>query len=224
MLRWMLGPVLSMAGLFGGIVWSSSPVIGEEHPLAEPVEPAETVTLFNGEDLAGWAGDVALWEAGDGVLSCKDGPRGVLRTEQSYSGYILTLEWRWPERGGDSGVFVHVGPGQGTGIWPQCIETQLYSGNAGDFWLLGVGLVPAEGDGDAPQTGGVIRRTGEVREAPIGEWNTMTILCDGGYIEVTINGELANAGFDATRTHGPIALQCEGQAIEFRGITIGPLQ
>lgn len=198
-----------------------------------PVEPEAPVELFDGESLDGWGGDTALFAAEDGVLRCKGGDRGVLQTDQSYSGYILTLEWRWPqavgedgEAGkpatGDAGVFLHVGPGQGVSIWPQCIEVQLAHGNAGDFWLVGVPLTPF--DADQPQRSGRVMRDPDTEEIEAGRWNTLTVLCDGGYIEVHINGEPANAGFDAGRTHGPIALQCEGDAIEYRNLRLAPLE
>jgi len=187
-----------------------------------PVEPSEAVELFNGEDLAGWTGDTELFEVEDGVLRCKGGGRGLIQTDRGYTGYVLHLEWRWPDDPGDSGVFLHIGPGQGAGQWPQCIETQLYSGNAGDFWLLGVGITPAAED--QAQQGGRVSRDPGVVENPPGEWNTMTITCDGGYVEVLVNGEVANAGYDATRTHGPIGIQCEGSAIEFRNLRLDPLE
>lgn len=191
---------------------------------AEPIQPDQPITLFNGEDLDGWTGDTERWEVRDGLLRAKPGEQGTLQTDASYTDYILHLEWRWPGRAGDSGVFLHIGPGQGVGQWPTCIETQLYHGRAGDFWLLGVGLVPFDSDTDQRQQGGRVERNDGVQEAPLGEWNTMTILCEGGFVEVTINGEVANAGFDATRTHGPIGLQAEGGLIEFRNLRLTPLE
>ncbi|XAM00598.1 DUF1080 domain-containing protein [Phycisphaeraceae bacterium D3-23] len=194
----------------------------------EPIEPDEPIELFDGESLDGWAGDTALFEAEDGVLRCTGEGRGILKTEQSYTGYILTLEWRWPADDnarvttGDAGVFLHVGPGQGVNIWPQCIEVQLEHGNAGDFWLVGVALTPF--DADQPQTSGRVMRDPAAQENEAGQWNTLSVLCDGGYIEVQINGEPANAGFDAARTQGPIALQSEGDAIEYRNIQLAPLE
>lgn len=222
-LRMMLPFVVAAAAVVPGVpgVWGVEVVYGDD---GGPIEPRETVELFNGEDLAGWVGDTELFEAEDGVLRCKGGGRGVLQTDRGYTGYVLTLEWRWPDDPGDSGLFLHIGPGQGTGQWPQCIETQLYSGNAGDFWLLGVGLTPGLGDEGEPKTAGRVDRDPGVLENTPGQWNTMTILCDGGYIEVTINGEPANAGYDATRTHGPIGIQCEGSMIEFRNIHLDPLE
>lgn len=192
--------------------------------VAEPIQPDQPITLFNGEDLDGWAGDSEVWEADEGVIRTRPGAVGLLQTEASYTDYILHLEWRWPQQAGDSGVFLHIGPGQGTGRWPNCIETQLYNGRAGDFWLLGVGLVPFDSDTDERQQNGRVTRNDGVQEAPLGEWNSMTILCEGGFIEVTINGEVANAGFDASRTSGPIGLQAEGGQIEFRNLRLTPLE
>src|SRR5262249_25825022 len=105
----------------------------------------DTISLFNGKDLTGWktfldprAKDVKpadVWSVKDGAIHCRGRPFGYLLTEKEYGDYVLTVEWRWPARPGNSGVFVHVsGPDK---IWPKGVEAQLQSGQAGDFWLVG---------------------------------------------------------------------------------------
>lgn len=77
----------------------------------------KSVMLFNGKDLTGWTyhldkPDVKMeevWSVKDGVLVCKGKPVGYLLTKKNdFENYVLELEWRWPERGGNNGVLVHV--------------------------------------------------------------------------------------------------------------------
>jgi hypothetical protein len=107
---------------------------------ADDKKPADTVKLFNGTDLAGWTAfldpkakgvkPADVWSVKDGVLRCQGKPFGYLLTAKEYGDYVLTVEWRWPEKAGNSGVFVHVsGPNK---IWPKGVEAQLFSGHAGD--------------------------------------------------------------------------------------------
>ena len=199
----------------------------EEEPAQEPVEPDETVALFNGEDLTGWTGNDNIWRIRNGIIHCTGSERGILRTDEHYTNYILTLEWRYPEDDAsegtrDSGVFLHAQNNTQFDPWPTCIEAQLQSGAAGDFWLMGIGVTPMS-TGDQV-TSGRIPRNDDVEEQPMGEWNTITITCDDGFIEIEINGEVANTGNHLTLTSGAIALQYEGQVVEFRNIEIGPLE
>src|SRR5215472_2936534 len=62
----------------------------------------------------------------------------ALGPAQEKGDFVLRVQWRWgeaPARGGrNSGVFVWVsGPDK---IWPKGVEAQLFSGSAGDIWLV----------------------------------------------------------------------------------------
>ena len=65
--------------------------------------------LFNGRDLTGWV-DVntskETWSVRDGLLICSGKPIGVMRSEKQYENFILHIEWRHMQAGGNSGVFV----------------------------------------------------------------------------------------------------------------------
>src|SRR5215207_4062087 len=100
--------------------------------------------LFNGKDLSGWktfldpkvaGGDPKkVWTIENGEIHCTGKPNGYLLTEKEYGDYVLRFQWRFPGAPGNSGVFVHVsGPDK---IWPKGVECQLFSGRAGDFWLV----------------------------------------------------------------------------------------
>src|SRR5262245_14144693 len=64
--------------------------------------------LFNGKDLTGWINvntDKDTWTVKDGVLVCSGHPIGVMRSEKQYENFILHIEWKHMEPGGNSGVF-----------------------------------------------------------------------------------------------------------------------
>ena len=87
------------------------------------VGSGESIKLFNGKDLTGWSAQpqnadapADLWTVKDGVLKCQGKPVGYLRTDRDdFSNYVLSVEWRWPEKGGNNGVLVHAStPGAGS--------------------------------------------------------------------------------------------------------------
>ncbi|MEX0613113.1 MAG: DUF1080 domain-containing protein, partial [Pirellulales bacterium] len=98
----------------------------------------EPTALFNGRDLAGWTyylkqPDVPMedvWSVKDGVIVCQGKPAGYLLTKKNdYENYVLTFEWRWPEKGGNSGALVHVTTPRELDVWPKCLEVQLGNGD-----------------------------------------------------------------------------------------------
>ncbi len=61
-------------------------------------------------------------------------------------------------------------------------------------------------------------------EKPVGEWNTLEIICDGGTITNIVNGVAANRAYNVQPTCGKIQIQSEFAGFEFRRITILPLE
>ena len=45
------------------------------------------------------------WTVRDGLLVCSGHPIGVMRTDRQYENFLLHIEWRHMEPGGNSGVF-----------------------------------------------------------------------------------------------------------------------
>lgn len=188
------------------------------------------VVLFNGHDLSGWvpyASDVdadvpSIWSVRDGVLHCTGAPNGYLRTEADYRDYQLHLEWRWVEEASNSGVFVHL-----TGedkLWPELIECQLWSGNAGDLVLFPGTSITYNGETRTTEKSFLdLARREPSSENPVGEWNSYDIVCRGDTIRCSVNGVFQNEGTGASETWGEIGLQSEGGPIEFRNIYIEPL-
>ncbi|MDA0677143.1 MAG: DUF1080 domain-containing protein, partial [Chloroflexi bacterium] len=74
-----------------------------------PMEIPRFVSLFNGRDLTGWehvntAADT--WSVKNGLLVCSGQPIGVMRSAKQYENFVLHIEWRHMQPGGNSGVFV----------------------------------------------------------------------------------------------------------------------
>jgi hypothetical protein len=189
------------------------------------------VQLWNGKDFTGWKRGLAepavnvddVWKVHDGILYCAGKPNGYMRTEKQYHNYHLHVEWRWPDKPANSGVFINlVEPDR---VWPSCIECQLQAGSAGDFILMqGNGLtingVPRQ------QKSAMVRiaKRAQSNEKPAGEWNKYDIYCQDGAVRVIVNDVLQNEGGDATPSAGYIALQSEGGPVEFRNVYIVPAQ
>jgi hypothetical protein len=162
-------------------------------------------------------------------------PPGHLVTGEAYRDYRLEVEYRFPGKGGNCGVLVHASrPRALYKMFPQSIEVQMMSGDAGDFWCIQENIeVPdmekrrprKEGEkwGGAEGDARRILNLTDGSEKPLGQWNTMIIEARGRGIKVWVNGDLVNEGSNATADQGRIALQAEGTEVEFRKVVIGPL-
>ena len=124
----------------------------------------------------------------NGVIHISGNPFGYMRTIETYSDYKLHVEWRYPVEASNSGVFVHAQ--QPDSIWLKCIECQLKSGSAGDFVCMNGSDMTERTD----KTKMSVKKLAESSEKPIGEWNTMEVICKGNTIEVSVNGILQNKG------------------------------
>ena len=196
----------------------------------KPVVPTEKIALFNGTDFTGWVkfcpskqADVdKIWTVRDGVIHCLGKPHGYIRTEKAYASYRLHVEWRWVAKPTNSGVLLHQsGPDR---VWPKCVEAQLMHRNAGDFWLLTKSTLTVGGKQVGPKMYANVKKRGDHNEKAVGEWNTYDITCDGGTVRLVVNGRLMNEGTDADPSSGAICLQSEGSPIEFRNVTLEPLE
>ncbi|WP_165246473.1 3-keto-disaccharide hydrolase [Paludisphaera soli] len=57
-------------------------------------------------------------------------------------------------------------------------------------------------------------------EKPVGEWNTLEVVCDGDSITNILNGQVVNVGVKSSLTRGKLTFQSEGAEIAFRKIEI----
>ncbi|HRK21296.1 MAG TPA: DUF1080 domain-containing protein [Fimbriimonadaceae bacterium] len=202
-----------------------------------------SASLFNGTDLSGWTIDcpeldrnpnaVKPFTVRDGKLVSLGAPGGHLVTTAEYENYRLEVEYRFTGRPGNCGVLVHAStPRRLYGMFPQSLEVQLQSGDAGDFWCIGEDITvpdmekyrgPKERwgvDGDKARR---VRNLTDGSEKPLGEWNTMRIECRANSVLVWVNGDLVNFGYGGTARKGKIALQAEGVEVEFRRLDLSAM-
>lgn len=209
--------------------------------IAAAAMTAKPVSLFNGKDLSGWTVDCPAvdkkepkarvpFTVRNGVLVSLGTPGGHLVSNKLYSNYTLWIEYRFTGRPGNCGVLVHASkPRRLYEMFPQSIEVQMQSGDAGDFWCIGEditvdNMLERRGpknkwgvDGDKNRR--IINLT-DGSEKPLGQWNAMKVECFMNTVKVWVNGDLVNFGYGATVSRGKIALQSEGVEVEFRKVMI----
>ena len=200
--------------------------------------------LFNGQDLSGWHVDVPAMDTLDSVQSpffVRDGllvsggePQGHLITDAVFQNYRLEVEYRFSSTPGNAGVLIHAStPRALYAMFPKSIEVQMMHENAGDFWCIvqDIEVSDMEARRGPPDTWGITE--GKARriinltdgsEAPVGEWNMMIVEAVGRSVRVWVNGDLVNDGFNATTNQGQIALQAEGSEVEFRKVSLTPIE
>ena len=210
------------------------------------IVPDKVIPLFNGGNLSNWVVDVPDADANpdiapsfivrNGMLVSLGDPRGHLISKSVYANYRLEAEYRFPGKGGNCGILVHASrPRALYRMFPQSIEVQMDSGNAGDFWVIQEDIEVENMEARRPRKEGqnyggaegdarrILNLTDD-SEKPLGEWNTMVIEARDRTIKVWVNGDLVNHGFNATAERGRIAVQAEGTEVEFRRLEIGPLR
>ena len=203
------------------------PLLGQTMP--------EFRSLFNGRDLSGWVNvntDPDTWAVKDGILVCKGQPIGVMRSEKQYENFILHIEWKHIEPGGNSGVFVwsNAVPGEKNRL-PNGVEVQMLEldwvnlhkirgEKPPDAYvhgeLFGVGGVETVPDNPRNTRSMSIENRCKGR----GEWNTYTVVAIDGTIKLAVNGKFVNGISKSTQKKGYLCLESEGAEIHFRNIRI----
>jgi len=197
-------------------------------PFVLAVEPIE---LFNGKDLSGWTFRAPQPDAENpfsvegGILRCEGKPAGYLRTNEKYTSYLLTLQWRWPEgsKPGNNGVLLRIQPEEHAfnNTWPKSVEAQLRNHHAGDIYTIA--NYPLSGDPERTR-GRYTAKAHKSNEKPQGEWNTYEIVLDGENLTLKVNGLVQNEATGVAVMPGYVAVQSEGAPIEYRNIQLTPLK
>ena len=176
--------------------------------------------------------DPDTWKRSKDLLICSGKPIGVMRSEKEYENFILEVEWRHMEAGGNSGVFVwsDARPDEKSrlpgGVEVQMLELDWVNQNIRDgvtppiayvhgelFGVGGVETVP-----DNPR--GTRSKSIENRCKGKGEWNHYTVVCVDGVIKLSVNGKFVNGISKSTAKKGYLCLESEGAEIHFRNLKI----
>jgi hypothetical protein len=191
--------------------------------------------LFNGKDLTGWVNvntDKDTWRAQNGEIVCTGHPHGVMRTDRQYENFLLHIEWKHIEPGGNSGVFAWSSavPNPKTrlpnGVEIQMLELEWPELHKKDgvtppvayvhgelFGVNGVTVIP-----DNPR--GPRSMSVENRCKGRGEWNTYDVVAIDGVIKLSVNGKFVNGIRNTSQKKGYLCLESEGAEIHFRNIRI----
>jgi hypothetical protein len=199
-------------------------------------EPLQYRDLFNGKDLTGWVNvntDSDTWSVRDGLLVCKGKPIGVMRTDKRYENFLLHIEWRHMEPGGNSGVFAWSEGAVPEGRrLPKGLEVQMLELNWVNQHKLKDGSLPpiayvhgelfgANGLQTTPDNPrGNRSKSIENRCKGHGEWNEYDVVFVDGVVKLAVNGKFVNGVSQASVKKGYLCLESEGAEIHFRNIRI----
>ncbi len=171
------------------------------------------------------------WKLKGKELICRGLPIGVIRSEKKYENFILHVEWKHMEAGGNSGTFVWSNAEPGSNRLPDGVEVQMLeldwvnlNMRNGEkppiayvhgelFGVGGVKIVP-----DNPR--GERSKSVENRCLGKGEWNTYEVVCVDGTIKLSVNGKFVNGISQSSQRIGYICLESEGAEIHFRNLRI----
>lgn len=188
-------------------------------PDLSKVKFGEPIALLNGKDLTGWrlveAGAANGWSVQNGVLVNRPDKNsgkhyGNLRTDREFEDFNLKLEVNVPKNG-NSGVYLR-------GIY----EVQVAD-------TYGRPL-------DPHNMGGLYSRItpSVAAEKPAGEWQTMDIALVDRHLTVVLNGKTiidnqpilgctGGALWSDEFRPGPIYLQGDHEAVEYRNVVLRPV-
>ena len=198
----------------------------------KPSKPPEGfIPLFDGKSLDGWkaTGKADAWAAESGRIVCKGGGGGYLLTEKEYGDFEFRCEYRWEKKGGNSGVALRT-PAKGDPAYAG-MEIQLIDDEGWES-VNKSKLAPFQHTGSVYD----VQPAKEAKNKPIGEWNTVVIVCKGRKVSVTQNDvELVAANLDdykakaekhpgLAREKGHIGFQSYNIRVDFRNVYIKELK
>jgi hypothetical protein len=172
------------------------------------------------------------WAKDHNELICHGNPIGVVRSAKKYENFMLHVEWKHMEAGGNSGIFVwsQAIPGEENrlpdGVEVQMLELDWVNLNTRNgkkppiayvhgelFGVGGVKTIP-----DNPR--GERSKSIENRCKGKGEWNTYDVICVDGTIKLSVNGKFVNGISQSTQRSGYLCLEAEGAEIHFRNLKV----
>jgi hypothetical protein len=188
--------------------------------------------VFNGQDLAGWAGAADSYEVKDGAIVCRPKKGGTVYTDEQFGDFSARFEFRLPP-GGNNGLAIRY-PGDPTGKMDTAYNGMCEIQVLDDPHPMYEKLDPRQFNGSA--YGMVAAQRGYLR--PTGEWNFEEVTVKGPTIVVELNGtrildcDLSKVtdymggrphpGKD--RTTGHFGFAGHNDPVAFRNIQIKPLK
>ena len=164
------------------------------------------VTLFDGTNLDSWTeiGN-ADWTVTDDVVE-GSGDAGHLLSNDSYSDFVLTLEF-WVDAPANSGVFI------------RCADPEAVSPNT----CYEVNIFDQRED-QTYRTGGIVDFAAPAAQIDAGgQWNSYEIRAEGPRLHITLNGTVTVDMEDNTFAEGPFTLQYGSGIVRFRNVRIQSL-
>lgn len=225
--------ILLVIFLTSGVdVWSQKPIEFGKAEILKDITPSASKMEST---ILKWVNvntDESTWRRQKGVLICSGRPIGVMRSEKEYENFILHIEWKHIEPGGNSGVFVwsDAKPAEESrlpnGVEVQMLELDWVKLNTKDgvappeayvhgelFGVGGVTTIP-----DNPR--GTRSKSVENRCKGRGNWNVYDVVCVDGVIKLAVNGKFVNGISKSSKKKGYLCLESEGGEIHFRNIKI----
>jgi HEAT repeat protein len=204
----------------------SPDIRGQAVKLAQSIRgQGASVSIFDGQSLAGWEGDSHVWCVREGLIvggSMDGNPRNeFLATTRSYTNFIVRLEYKLVGTEG----FIN------SGVQIRSVRMQQPSNEMFGFQAdIGAGHSGCLYDESRRQRF-LARATDEQikRLEKPGDWNRYEVRCDGPRLQITLNGEqtVDYTETDATLPRdGLIGLQIHGGCkaeVSFRHLTIETL-
>lgn len=178
----------------------------------------QPIELFNGNDLTNWTVESnGQFSVANGVIKLNRGT-GWLRSNEKFSDYVLTIEFRFMEERANSGIFVRTQetmhedvkgyPNNGYQI--QLMDSKKEHYALGELIEYGAGPFETSFDPKAL----------ERAYKPYGQWHTYEITAKGETLKVVLNGEVITKASGIKNLDGHIGIQGEFGLVEFRKIEV----
>ncbi len=190
----------------------------------------EWQSLFNGKNLDGWIDvntSTETWQVRDDMIICTGNPIGVMRSDKQYENFIMEIEWRHMEAGGNSGVFIwseglpFKNKRLAKGIEVQMLELDYaIQNNRTDDYVHGELFPTMDLTAIPDNPRGIRSKSIEKRCNGKGEWNKYVIVAVDGTVKLSVNGKFVNGLRNSGRKKGYLCLESEGAEIHFKNIRI----
>ncbi|MFZ4261392.1 3-keto-disaccharide hydrolase [Sphingobacterium sp. HJSM2_6] len=178
----------------------------------------------------------STWKVKKNLLINSGNPIGVVRSEKMYENFIMHVEWRHMEKGGNSGIFVwcdaiaEPASRLPMGMEVQMLELDWVNIHAKDGVQQPIAYVHGELFGAGGMTAspdnprGTRSKSVENRCLGVGQWNKYTVVCIDGTVKLAVNGKFVNSIRLASKRKGYLCLEAEGALMEFRNLQIIELE